>query len=275
MSYRHIYQVLATEVTVITDEEYVYNAFKYVSLAVEQAYEITQKLTYEIKLDNGLWSVFENGKVHSSQTNVDLLLNELFKKINTKSLNYMDSFIRIHSGSATYNGKYFLVVGEAYAGKTTFMSSLVYDDFDVHGDELTLLKNGSIVTYPRKMYVRDTSLEILPDFAKVAEDLPFVWTTPTLRLFAFDPTVAGKKWYIKPTTLEAVFFIHKNHSGESRLEECPKYKMVQQVMTQSTAPTQPDGNWLGDLCETIDNSKSYNLHLGETGSAMALIKSVL
>lgn len=275
MTYEHIYQVLATEITIVTDQMEVYDRFKYVSLGVEQVYEITQKLKYEIILKNGQYFITENGKAFGSEADINVMLEDLYSKINTKSLDYMDSHIRIHSGSASYNGKYFLVVGEAEAGKTTFMTSLIYDDFDVHGDELTLLKNDEIVTYPRKLYIRDTSLPMLPDYAKISESLPYVWNTPTVRIMAFDPTVVGKKWKIEPTTLEAVFFIHKNHGGESRLEECPKYKMVQQVMTQATAPINPAGNWLGDLCRTIDNSNTYNLYLGDIDQAMTLIKEIL
>ena len=275
MTYKHVYQVLASEITILTDSVEIYDRFKYVSLGVEQVYDITRKLEYEITSKNGRYLITENGKEFGSESDIDVTLDDLFSKINTKSLDYMDAHIRIHSGSASYNDKYFLVVGEAEAGKTTFMTSLIYDDFDVHGDELTLLKNGEIVTYPRKLYIRDTSLPILPEFAKIADTLPFVWNTPTVRIFAFDPMVAGKNWKIEPTSLEAIFFIHKNHGSKSRLEECPKYKMVQQVMTQATAPINPDGNWLGDLCKTIDNSKTFDLHLGEIGPAMRLIKEIL
>lgn len=276
MAYKHTYQVLKNNISVTTDSLEVFEAFKYVSLNVNQEYEITHSLEYEItSIKNGRYLVVENSRCFATFIDYDCLLEDIFKIINLKALDAMSSHIRIHSGSASYNGNYFLVVGDAYAGKSTFMTSLVFDDFDVHGDELSLLENGKAITYPRKIYIRDTSLGILPQLNDISSTLPFVWNTPTLRIFAFDPTVIGKKWHIKTERIAAIFFLHKNHGKESRLESCPKFKMVEQVMKQSTAPITPNKNWIGDICKTIDTCKTYDLHIGEIGQAMSLIKDVL
>ena len=275
MKYEHIYQVLETKVTIRTDLFEVHEAFRYVSLNVEQEFEVTQNLYYEVIQVDGFYVVVDDGTEFATFRDPDDLTNVMFKIINTKSLDYMSSYIRIHSGSASYKNKYFLVVGDAYAGKTTFMTSLAFGDFDVHGDELTLLKDGKVVTYPRKLYIRDTSLGIIPELEELSSDLPYVWNTPTLRIFAFDPTVLGKPWNIEPHKVAAIFFLHKNHGNDSYLEECPKFKMVEQVMRQSTAPIKAEGNWVGDLCDTVNNCKSYNLHIGKIDQAMELIKNTL
>lgn len=275
MKFKLKYQVLATEVTVFTDDENIYNAFLYTKLEAEQTFEIAQKLIYKIKIKNGLYTIYENEKIKEIESDAVSLVNELFKEINTRCLDFMDTYIRIHSGSASYKGKYFLIVGDAYAGKSTFMTSLAFDDFDVHGDELSLLKNQCIITYPRKMYIRDTSLFLIPKFEKIHNTLPFVWNTETVKIFAFDPSVIGKKWNIAPKTLSAIFFIHKNHDGESYLKECPKYKMAQQVISQSTAPIKRDRNWVGDICNTLNNAKTFDLHLGNLDGAKELIKKVI
>lgn len=275
MEFKLKYQVLATEVTILTDEENIYKAFLYTNLAAEQTFEIAQKLIYEIKFNNGLYTIYENEKIREIECDAVSLVNDLFKEINTRCLDFMDTYIRIHSGSASYKEKYFLIVGDAYAGKSTFMTSMAFDDFDVHGDELSLLKNECIITYPRKMYIRDTSLSLIPEFEEIHNTLPFVWNTETVKIFAFDPSVIGKKWIIGPKTLSAVFFIHKNHSGKSYLEECPKFRMIQQVISQSTAPIKRNRNWVGDICNTLNKAKTYDLHLGNLDDAKDLIKKVL
>lgn len=276
MIYKHHYQVLKNNILVSTNSLDVYEAFKYVSLNVVQDYEITDSLEFEINSTiDGRFLVQENGTDFVTFLNYDFLIEDIVKIINTKALDAMSSHIRIHSGSASYNGNYFLVVGDAYAGKSTFMTSLVFNDFDVHGDELTLLENGKVITYPRNMYIRDTSLKILPQLNEISSNLPFVWNTPTLRIFAFDPTIVGKKWQIKTEQLTAIFFLHKNHGNESRLEICPKFKMVEQVVKQSTAPIQPNKNWISDLCNTINSCKTFDLHIGELDQASSLIKKAL
>ena len=98
MTYKHVYQVLASEITILTDSVEIYDRFKYVSLGVEQVYDITRKLEYEITSKNGRYLITENGKEFGSESDIDVTLDDLFSKINTKSLDYMDAHIRIHSG---------------------------------------------------------------------------------------------------------------------------------------------------------------------------------
>lgn len=275
LKYKHKFQILSNEITVTTNKRRIFNQLKYMSLKVKQKYKSIVKLNFDIKFKDDKYFITQNNEIVIEEENFEEMFSKFFNFVTSQVLDFMSSHGRIHCGSASYNKKFFLIIGDAHSGKSTFMTSLVYDDFDVHGDELVLINKNETVTYPRKFYVRSTSISLLPEFAKIEQKLPFVWDTPDRRIIAFDPLVVGKKWKIEPANIQAIFFIHKNHGKESFLEEIPKVNMVQQIVPQATPPKEPDGNWIGDLCNAVNKAKTYNLYLGDIDQAKKLLKQTL
>lgn len=275
LKFRHRFQILSNEITVTTNKRKIYNQLKYMSLKVKQKYKSSVKLDFDIRFLDDQYSITQNNNLILVEKNFEEMFSKFFNIVTSQVLDFMSSHGRIHCGSASYNNKFFLIIGDAHSGKSTFMTSLVYDDFDVHGDELVLINKNETVTYPRKFYVRSTSIPLLPEFAKIEKKLPFVWDTPDRRIIAFDPLDVGKKWKIEPAHIQAIFFINKNHGSDSYLEEIPKVSMLQQIVPQATPPKEPDGNWIGDLCNSVNAAKTYNLHLGDIEQAKTLIKQTL
>lgn len=89
-------------------------------------------------------------------------------------------------------GRYFLLVGDAHAGKTTLAMRMMFAGFDMLGDEMVLLRDGIATNFPRRFYARASSQDLLPEFGLLDGRLPFVSNGRDSRLVGMDPTTFGR-----------------------------------------------------------------------------------
>lgn len=243
-------------------------------LDVEQSFPITQRHTFELGKQDSRYFIKEDEIDCDFEIADNLAIGNLFDRVHDRALEAMSSYTRIHCGSGEHAGKRFLIVGEKHAGKSTLIAKLLYEGVEIFGDEMVLLRDGEVVPFPRKLYLKEGSLKLLPEFAALAPSLPFVAPINQPKIYAFDPTEAGFSWRISPGKVNAVFFLQNNHGSRSRLEKCPKVQMIQQVMTQCD-PAKERENWLADICNTVNKADTFNLYIGDLTTALAQIRRVL
>jgi hypothetical protein len=128
------------------------------------------------------------------------------------------------------------------------MSKLLLAGIEACSDESVLMRGDVVVPVPRKFYVREGSLPLLPQLTKLAARLPFVMDFSQGRVVAFDPREAGLDWRITIAPVDAIFALVRNHGGATRLEACPKYRMAEYT---------------------------YELHIGDLEQAVEAMTSVL
>ena len=270
-----VFRILNSEIRISTNCPSIEDSLRYLVQNARHEFPLDHRLSYVVQENGGRYSIREGRRVLATKMPMDSVLTCLFERIQERTLDAMPGWVRIHAGCGSRRGKRFLVVGAKYAGKSTLMARLLFGGLEVFGDELVLLRGGVVVPVPRKFYVREASLALLPGLAEIASRLPFARNATDGRIVAFDPQEAGFDWRITAAPVDAVFSLVPNHGRPTRLETCPKYRMAQHVMRQCNAPMQRDRNWVGDLCAMLDRAETYELHIGDLEQALHAVTGAL
>lgn len=241
----------------------------------EQDCPVTKKSLYELTVGDGVCRILKDGEVlHSSDDLYQTIFN-LQWLMHREALGGITDRIRIHAGCGEWEGKRFLVVGDKGAGKTTFMVTLLLAGFRVVGDELALVKDGKAIPFPRRFNIKQESTRLLPQLKARFETLPYNMTYYNHKMYSLSPHDVGREWKVDEAEVRAVFYLVPNHGGETRIEECPKYLMVNRVMPMSFLSEKDDHMKIRHLCRMIDNAECHTIYIGGLEGAVAGLQEKL
>ncbi len=183
--------------------------------------------------------------------------------------------IRIHAGCGEWEGRRFIVAGDKGVGKTTLMLRLLYGGFRVMNDELVLIRDGKALPFPRRFHIKQESTRLLTFMRGLIDTLPYNWTSYGHKMYSFTPRDAGLDWVIDEADVGAVIYLEPNHGGESRVEECSKFKMVERIMPMSFLSETDDHLKIGGLCRLVDSADCFVLHVGDLDGAVSGLQQKL
>lgn len=268
LSHRLAFQILACGFEIRTDSDELAESLTYLVQQAEQDYPVRERHRFAVLRDEGRYVIVENGAETGFELASAAAFDTLFKRVHVIAFEALPDHLRLHAASGFLGGRFFVLAGEKYAGKSTLALSLLQAGVDMVGDELVMLNREEAVSFPRKMYVREDSLELVPAFREVARGLPFVSNAVEPRMVAFDPLDVGRPWRIRPAPIGAIVFLDAVHSGRSRLVPCGKLDMVKRIMTQCTPPISGAPGWVGVLTSAVDRADTFTLELGDLDSAV-------
>jgi hypothetical protein len=270
-----MFRALTLEVRISTNCPQIDDSLKYIVPNALHEFPLDHQVTYEVHGEDDSYSVFEEQMVLAEKITRDGVLPCLFESIQKRMLGAMPDRVRIHAGCGSYRTKRFLVIGDKYAGKSTLMTRLLFSGFDVFGDESVLMRSGIVMPVPRKFYLREGSFRLLPQLAEIIHRLPFVNSASNGRVVAFEPRDAGFEWRLAAAPVDAIFALVPSHGEPTRLESCPKYRMVAHVIKESNPPPERSCNWIGDICAMVDSAQAYELHIGDLDQAVDILMAAL
>lgn len=268
LAHRLAFQVLACAFEIRTDSDELAESLKYLVQQAEQAYPVRERHAFAVLRDDARYVIVENGAESGFELASAAAFDTLFKRVHAIAFEALPDHIRLHAASGFLGDRFFVVAGEKYAGKSTLALALLQAGVDMVGDELVMLCRDEAVSFPRKMYVREDSVTLVPEFRDVARGLPFVSNPAEPRMVAFDPLVVGRPWRIRPAPIAAMVFLDPVHSGRSRLVPCGKLDMVRRIMTQCTPPISGGPGWVGALTSAVDRARTFTLELGDLETAV-------
>lgn len=275
LTYQITCQILACQFDLTTNSEKVFESFNYIVQQSDQEFPVSRRYRFSVSHDEGSYVLAEDDVPLTQELSHSVILATLSKYMHRHAFEALPLHCRIHAASGFAGERFFIVCGEKYAGKSTLSLTLLYEGFDIVGDELVMLHDSKAVTFPRKMYLRHDSLNLVPAFQSTAKGLPFVYNERDAKMFAFDPLIFGRPWRIRPSPLAAIVYIEPNHGGRSRLRTSGKLEMAQHILTQSNAPLSSSVNWIGEITSAIDQAETYILELGDLDSAVIDLKKRL
>ena len=260
-------RLLACRIDVSVDCERLAACLDQLLPRVEQRYPVSRQHHLVVRRDGDAYRISEDGIERWAESDPLSAAYAVGARVHALALAAMPDFTKVHAGCASWDGRRLLAVGPPESGKTTLMARLAYDGFEVHGDELVLVKDGEALPYPRRFGIRGTTLALIPGLAEARGEHVGPLVT--------DPGQLGFHWVIDRRPIAAVFFLVPNHDGRTYLEPCPKHLMAQRVMSQSTAPRTGTQQWIRDVCDMLERAFSYTLKIGNLDEAVAILKETL
>jgi len=241
----------------------------------EQDYPVTKKSVYDLNVGDGVCEILRNGEVLHTSDDLYKTIFNLQWLMHKEALGGITDRIRIHAGCGEWEGKRFIIVGDKGAGKTTLMITLLLAGFRVVGDELVLVKEGKALPFPRRFNIKQESTRLLTQMTELLETLPYNMTYYNHKMYSLSPQDLGREWKIDEGEVRAVFYLVPNHGGETRIEECPKFLMVNRVMPMSFLSENDDHMKISRLCRMIDRAECHTIYIGGLEEAVSGLQEKL
>jgi hypothetical protein len=222
---------------------------------------------------DGGYRLFEDGGPAGQEPDAAAAARTLFWRMQVLALDAVGEFSRLHAGCATWGGRRLVAAGATRSGKSTLMARLLYEGFDVHCDDLVLLRRGEALPYPRRFFIRPESMALIPQLAGQSGD-PFEWGGWDPGSVAVDPSILGFEWRIEAGRVDTVLFLERDARG-ARLEACPKHAMAERLMFQSNPPAGGPGDWVRDVCALLDRADCFVLGSGDLEGSVSAVKDAL
>ena len=271
----HRGRILSCDFVVTVDDDDVARALEVLPFHVSQGVEPSRRHRIEVAKDRHGYRIREDGKSGEHASDASAAAQRVQERINALALLALDSHAKVHAGCATWQGRGLLVAGAARTGKSTLMARLLYEGFDVQGDDTVLLKDGRAMALPRRFGVRRGTLALIPQLwpempAWVADGPPNGY-----HVLALDPQELGFPWRIAPVPVDAVFFLKPAHGEPSRAVLCPRYRMANYLMSQSTPPAGGARAWIREISTLVARAECFVLEIGELDSAVRAMTDAL
>lgn len=272
------FQMLACEFQVVTDVEPLVRRLDAVCSSAAQDYPVSRRHRIEVCGEAGGFRVREDGGDRALQRSPEDAGATVLQRIHDLALEALADYTKVHAGSATWNDRRFLVVGEARAGKSTLMTRLLYEGFAVEGDEMVLLREGRATAYPRRFGIRRPTLELVPQLGALVPGL--VGTveppgSPGFQILALDPAQLGFTWRIRSGPVDHLFVLDGRHDRPTSVAVCPTPVAVRRVMAQSSPPDRGSAAWVRDVCATVARARCHALTIGDLDSAVSVLRQCL
>jgi len=268
-------RVLACEFEIRSNSPDFVARLNYVAQRAEQDVPLEDRCTIEVMWTGEEYRIGDGSGEVDLELSAQIALQVLYERMHRRALSCLRDHIRIHAASGMTKRGVFLIVGPKRAGKTTLALRLLAEGYDITGDELVLLRDGQAVAFPRKFYVREGSLPLLPNVNALRASAPFVANPIEGRLIAVDPTCFDLPWRISAAPIAAILFIEPNHGARTTIVPCRKVDMVRRVVAECSPPASGRPGWMGDLCRAVDQAETVTIRLGELDSAVLAIAQIL
>ena len=269
------FRLLACNFKVRSNCEILARQVNFIAQDARQNYPLVHEQTYEVRSQDGHYQIIEDLELAFTASDLNSLTQNLLWRIHGKAFENIADYVCIHAGCAEHKGNRFLIVGDSGAGKTTLMTRLLFEGFQVHGDELVTLRDGGSMPFPRRFHIKESSLELLPQLREFIDDAPYITELNEQKIYAFSPSEAGFEWEIRNREVSVFFYLEGNHGGETRVEDCPKYLMVQKVMPRTFFSISHEHLKIGELCRAVDRAACFIIYLGDIGSAVGKIRNIM
>lgn len=240
-----------------------------------QEFPVSRHYRFEVTQAGGRYRIREGDLEIGVASDHGAAGEAVLARMHGLAMEALATYTKVHAGCAELKGRRVLVVGPGRSGKTTLMTRLLYEGFEVQGDEMVLLRDGVAVSYPRRFGIRQPTLTLVPPTEALAPEGARSPNSHGYQVFALDPSRAGFPWRIAPGPVDVVVFLDARRGEPSHLSPCPQHLMVQQVMSQSTAPSRGKPQWIRDVSDLVGRARCYTLAFGELDSAVAALRRVL
>lgn len=269
------FQMLACQVEIAADNPEVIAALRYLAQDAAQDMEPQVQLHYAVTQSPDGFRILENGVVVDTQRLAHDVMYVIYGRAHQIAFAALPPHVRIHAGCAAVAGKRVLIVGEKEAGKTTLILRLIQDGVVVNGDETVLVTaDGQSWPFPRRFHVRPTTFSLIPELTERQEEFPVSLLSDGGKVYGVAPTDLGREWAIVPAPIDTLFFLKKNHGGETCAQEISDEEAFRQLCSHTKFPER-SVEWVALLFKLVNQTQNRVIINGSPREAAAIIRNIV
>ena len=275
MDMQRSFSILDHRVIVETDQPDLFERLDDIVVVTHDTIQLRREINLRLLRADGFIRIEYRGQIRAQETDPAAAIRMLHLLINQFVLEPQSETLKLHAAAGTWQGRFFFVTGNRGAGKTTLLVKMMLDGAEMHCDETVLMLDGQIQTYPRKFYIKDSSLQCLP---RVKEVCATKRSYPGFfggRLFFADPTDFGLPWHNRTGQPQAIFHLTPAFDQPPWLEPCPKVDMAKYLLLQTQNMAGDLGQHIARLCRLLENCRCYSLRVGALDATADLLKKTL
>lgn len=270
------FQLLALEVAIATNCPALNRQLDYLVPDAGQDFAISDRARFVAILEGKSYRILDDGREVGVEHDPVAAMGFLYSRSYARASAALPAgTVFLHAACGRFGARRFLLIGDSGTGKTTLILHLARLGASVEGDEIAVMTPRGVAALPRNFHIKGESLTDLPWLAPGAERPPFHENGDGSYVFAVSPRMLGYAWEIGCGPIDAAFYLEANHGGQPRIEDIPRYRMVELAMPQTRLPDLRDRSWLGPFCAMLNRASAHRLVIGHLDKTAEILLSRL
>jgi hypothetical protein len=253
----------------------VFQSLRYLECDPEIAGAPADSFSISVEPYRSYYRIVQDGEILREQMTPQGICEALHAELTLLSLADFPSAPLIHAASLRRNGLRILLVGPKGGGKTMLTLHLIRAGYEIEGDENVFVTLEGVVSRPRGLRVKQSSVPYLPHLAEALDAAGFYEDAHGSRVYNLNPCLAGASvWRIEQGRVDVVMLIRPNHGGYSSVRPVSPLNLVREVMAECGLPPTERAAGVAAIAKVVGNAKGFDLSLGEIRGAVACIDQV-
>jgi hypothetical protein len=270
------FQLLPCAVEISLDDPALVGPLRYLLNSAEQPVRPLRAFHYAVS-GTGPWEIREEGDLLERAERAEDVLSAVYRRCHQRAYHFLalGGWTLVHGAVLRAGANRLLVTGDTGTGKSTLALHMLLRGYAVEGDELALVRDGRVVSLPRRFRVKPGTLRVVPELVGLVADAPHVEQDGT-GVRAFDPREAGYRWSLELGPVDALVLAEPNHGEGSFVREITPFgafpRLLGQVYRVEDSP-----ELRSRAVETISRltrGPTFELLLGELGEAERALASL-
>jgi hypothetical protein len=224
------FQILRVRFEISADDPAVERQLRCLVQSAIQPEAARSIVSYVVRRRDGAFEISRDGAVQDVQFDPAGVFKAVSRQIHRDALAAWPQAALLRAVTGHWLGERFIVVGEALWDRSRLALHLISRGADIEGDDLAILHDGVLTTYPRPLRVCGLDAR-LPPRSPSRDELPFLGSTPSTGSWALDLGAAGIDWRITARPVDRIVLLETNYGGQTRLHPVPRYEAARLVMS--------------------------------------------
>lgn len=205
---------------------------------------------------------------------IETIINRLFRLLGEWLEEEARGSPILHAAIARIEGRRFVFLGDKGFGKTTLMLGLIAQGIPVESDEHIVVTQGGAIARPRRLHVKESSVELFPAMREAIESSPSGTDWMGNRVYACAPSFWGTNWEIAEGPIDHIVFVEPNFGGSSMLSPLALDEAFARMMETTIMPSAQKGAAAVRLRKLCVEAGKWRLQAGNLDQALRHLRIV-
>jgi len=205
---------------------------------------------------------------------IETIVNRLFRLLGEWLVDEARGLPVLHAAIARIEGRRFAFLGDKGFGKTSLMLALIEQEIAVEGDEHIVVTQGGAIARPRRLHVKESSLELFPAMRDAIRSSPSETDWMGNRVYACAPSFWGTSWEIAEGPIDHLVFVEPNFGGSSILSPLALEEAFARLLETTLMPSTQKGVAAVRLRKLCVEAGKWRLQAGNLDQALRHLRIV-